>query len=295
MSCPLLLLGLGPAAVVVRPAAPYTWSDAWTDTKLQGSTWRLTLDVGRLQNTRMPAEWAASGARLSLPIEVTFGDKPVPGGEMRWDVDEPACCPAKQLQATAGSFVGKDGEESVAVRAGGWLAEPADRCGMRVLRAYLDFPDGAARNDAVLPAGRVFFRAACWDGDALSATIAEAKAVKAKLDAALGRPSAGADAGEHSSADHVFSPAKLLERARVDYVQGGAERAETLRFHHEILERSLPDEHGVLSGPGGVQLAAAGLLSVQANGPFNLWGALGYRFHTIGRVSFAPVERSEAL
>ena len=110
----------------------------------------------------MPEEWSASGARLPLSLEVRFTGEPVAGGDLRWSVEEPSCCPAKRLLASPATFVGPEGAVTVAVGAGGWLAEPADRCGRSALRFYLDFPDGARRNGASLPKGRVFFRAACW-------------------------------------------------------------------------------------------------------------------------------------
>lgn len=224
----------------------------------------------------MPDDWASSGARLSLPVEVIFTDEPI-AGDLRWTVDETACCPAKQLQATPGRFVGKQGEVGVPVRPGGWLAEPADRCGQKVMRFYLDFPDGAQRNDAVLPEGRVFFHAACWDGEKLRTFEAERAAVQAELDASLAK-----DTG-------------LLERVQA----ATSERAEILRYQLEILQRSLPGPQGVIPGPGGVQLAAGGVLSVKANSASNLWGALGDRFHIIGRFSFTPIagrkEQRDAL
>ena len=111
----------------------------------------------------MPEEWSASGARLPLSLEVCFTREPVSGGDLLWSVDEPSCCPAKRLLVTsAPTIVGADGEVAVAVGAGGWLAEPEDRCGRSTLRFYLDFPDGAERNGARLPPGRVFFSSACW-------------------------------------------------------------------------------------------------------------------------------------
>ena len=91
----------------------------------------------------MPEEWSASGARLPLSLDVCFTGDPVSGGDLRWSVEEPSCCPAKRLLVTsAATLIGADGEVSVAVGAGGWLAEPEDRCGRSTLRFYLDFPDG---------------------------------------------------------------------------------------------------------------------------------------------------------
>ena len=242
---------------------PFAWNDAWTNPMLQGTTWKMTLDVGRVPGTRMPKDWAASGARLAVPMEITFTEDHVsdPAGAFRWLVEEPACCPARRIAATPGSFVSVNGEETVAVGAGGWLVEPMDRCGMSVLRWYIDFPEGAQRNDASLPAGRVFFRSACWDGEMLSQSQREAEAVQAKLTA---------------STDAAAAASNLIERAQAVTSQD----ADTLRFHQEILERSLPDERGVIEGPGGLQVAAGGDLCIKAF-------PLGYR--TIGRFSLKAV------
>lgn len=262
-----------------KPVRVSQWTESWTNPKLAGSSWRITLNVGREPGMhQMPEDWAKSGARLSLPLEISFTDDLVsgsdPGGDWLWTIEELACCPSRRLLATAGSFVGAQGEVNVPVHHGGWLAEPPDRCGMSVLRFYLDFPDGAQRNDAVLPAGRVFFQAACWDESDLNAFEAEAEVVQAELDELQG-------GGDRTVAEQV-------EYQREG---GGSQRAEVLGFQLEILQRSLPT-CGVLSGSGGVQLAAEGTLSVKRNWLWNLWGALNNRFCTIGRFSFAPLTRN---
>ena len=43
---------------------------------LEGTSWRVTLNIGREAGTWMPDEWAKSGARLSVPLTVTFTDEP---------------------------------------------------------------------------------------------------------------------------------------------------------------------------------------------------------------------------
>ena len=44
---------------------------------LDGTAWRLLLNVGREKGTWMPSEWGASGARLALPLDVRFSDDPL--------------------------------------------------------------------------------------------------------------------------------------------------------------------------------------------------------------------------
>ena len=41
---------------------------------------QITLNIGREPGTWMPKEWAASGARLSLPMRVRFSDESVDMG-----------------------------------------------------------------------------------------------------------------------------------------------------------------------------------------------------------------------
>ena len=128
-----------------------------------GTTARVTLDVGREAGTMMEGDWAASGARLLLPVNLAFSPRPVeidfPGEEglggrraRRLDVLDDVL-----------SFVGPAGEVRVEVDGGAWAALPIDEPGADPsggafkLRFFLDFPSGAARNDVTLPPGRVFF------------------------------------------------------------------------------------------------------------------------------------------
>jgi hypothetical protein len=48
-----------------------------------------------------------------------------------------------------------------------------------MLHHMIHHDPGAERNGASLPAGRIFFNAACWDGAVLSRYEAEAEAVRA--------------------------------------------------------------------------------------------------------------------
>ena len=55
---------------------------------------------------------------------------------------------------------------TVACDGGGWWAAPTGRPGEQSLRFFLDFPQGAERNDVSIPPGRVFFSSALLNGDA---------------------------------------------------------------------------------------------------------------------------------
>ena len=125
----------------------------------------------------MPEEWAASGARLSLPLDIEFLEEPLiepgtplpsllmtPGEPMLGNQFE-----IKRLKCTGGSFVGEQGEVVVRATGGAWSAQEPGRCSQRVLRFYIDFPEDAVRNDVTLPAGRVFFNTAVWESEEMKA------------------------------------------------------------------------------------------------------------------------------
>ena len=128
---------------------------------LSGLTCTATLNLGREPGTWMPQEWAASGARLSLPLELRFSDELVDLGFPGEEVFGGRA--ARRLVCDGGSFVGPQGEVKVSSTGGAWVVEPSGQEGEGRVRFFLDFPEGATRNDVSLPAGRVYFSCACWE------------------------------------------------------------------------------------------------------------------------------------
>jgi len=139
-------------------------------TLVQHNKCRLVLSIGRVDGTAMPPDWAASGARLVLPnLEVEFqADKAkererLLGGPLQQQM---ALIPTIQP-----SFVGINGQTIVPVKAGAYCLSSStfdERSPRKNFRFYLDFPEGALRNDVSLPAERIFFNIDCWvENDAL--------------------------------------------------------------------------------------------------------------------------------
>ena len=132
---------------------------------LNGFSCRVTINIGREPGTWMPDDWAASGARMSLPLDVTFSDELVECAEPNFlqnrDVKLPSLSgegsSTSRLHCSGGSFVGAQGEVVVKADGGAWSAQPTGQCGEHLLRFYLDFPEGTARNDVSSPAGRPYF------------------------------------------------------------------------------------------------------------------------------------------
>jgi hypothetical protein len=115
----------------------------------------------------MPAEWASSGAKLGFSLQLEFTD------ELCWD--EMTEDKLLRSDAMMGSqllvvnplnepvFVSNKGSETINVLSGAYggqmIAAKSQKC---ALRFFLEFPDGAQRNDVTLPEGRIYFLASCW-------------------------------------------------------------------------------------------------------------------------------------
>ena len=171
----------------------------------------------------MPDGWAASGARLSLPLEIEFLEDPLiepgtslpsllltPGEPMLGNQFE-----IKKLKCTGGSFVGEQGEQYVEATGGAWSAQEPGRCSQRVLRFYIDFPQGAARNDVTLPAGRVFFNTAMGESEEMRASQRLKAGVESELEA-LRSEQAATRAAEESGmglVDQANALRKAVKRA----------------------------------------------------------------------------------
>ena len=149
---------------------------------LAGMECRVTLDAGRERGTMMAPEWAASGARLLLPVNLRFTGR-------RTKIDFPGeealggrFCYGLDVLDNCITLVGARGEVRVPVEGGCWATLPiterkADN-GKAKLRFFLDFPEDASRNDVTLPAGRIFFSGVCFaDADQAPLEVGESLVV----------------------------------------------------------------------------------------------------------------------
>mmetsp|Transcript_23866 Transcript_23866/g.50609 ORF Transcript_23866/g.50609 Transcript_23866/m.50609 type:complete len:326 (-) Transcript_23866:208-1185(-) len=134
----------------------------------------IQMTVGRTPDTAMPPEWAASGAKLGLPLQVQFSPQAQDNAESILSQEPP-----ETLLATAPdspnftvtplkepSFVSLKGVETVEVTEGRMACSLSSATMMQYsFRFFLDFPKGAVKNDVSLPAERIYFMTACWNKD----------------------------------------------------------------------------------------------------------------------------------
>lgn len=253
--------------------------------RLSGSAWRLRLNVGREPGSAMPPEWANSGARLAFSVDVRFSDE-----RSQSAAAEPLIGPldgTRNLQplSDTASFVGTNGEVTVPIGAGAWRATQIDGPSTAELRCYLDFPEGAVRNEVELPAGRIFFTGAVvWDEKALLKAEAEAASLSQDLDALKAEALALADEASDSSSSPIAKAAAVRKGVLVQDKQ----RLKKAQLADAF--RSLPDREGA-QGSGTSTSSAAlpgvvvgraqrGCLSVKRRG-----GLFGLRevYNIIGR------------
>ena len=136
----------------------------------------LQVSVGRIPGTAMPEEWAASGAKLGFLLEVEFCKESCANYEMTKERlllgsatstkgFRPSTSLIKAVEVLNDpTFISANGQQQIAVS-----TEGAYGCDLQNLqsqqygfRFFLDFPEGAVRNDVELPAERIYFISSCW-------------------------------------------------------------------------------------------------------------------------------------
>lgn len=132
--------------------------------RVENAQCKLNILVGRIPGTAMHPEWASSGAKLSLPLEIKFCKDACTEHEMnkeRFLGDNPPFLAVEPL--TNPTFISVKGTETVQVTPGayGCALQEADSKHYS-FGFFLDFPNGAIRNDVKLPAERIYFKSSFW-------------------------------------------------------------------------------------------------------------------------------------
>ena len=253
------------SAVVAVAALQIAKSSATIN--LEDTICRLQLSIGRVDGTAMPADWAASGVRLTLPnLELQFratesDDKekllgPLTSQRVLEPLTEPTLVDLKGLQR-------------VRVETGAYCFFRQQGPKMN-FRFFLDFPDGAERNDVRLPAERVFFTSICWlDGDELAEEVALQQATQVELQQLE-------DLYDKLDDDKGVLQQTLRLRSKILL----KDRINLLRARLNEQDGILPDVHEnpVIHGPG-VLFSKEGCMTVKRFG-----GILGMReeYHIVG-------------
>ena len=238
---------------------------------LQGQSVRLSLNVGREPGTAMPTEWAASGARLGLSLNVRFGEQPASKAAAELLVEDDI----RQLKPIGDSprLVGEAGEQTVNVRAGAWCTGPDRRGDRESLNFWLNFPDGATRRDVSIPPGPVFFICpGVWSHEALAKLHDDLDRTQAEYDA-LGEQMRALDANK--------APLARLLQFRQQVLL--SERRTNLGSVLRSREKRLPMDAVVDLGSG-VSVERKGGLCVRREKQF------GVEYHILGTFTISALD-----
>jgi hypothetical protein len=249
---------------------------------LAGTSWRIALNIGRERGTWMPEEWAASGARLVLPVDVRFDTEPATEEHEPLIGEQDGTCRLRALGPA--KFVGATGEVEVPALDGCWRATESGRGGEVFLRFFLDFPKEAVRNDVVFPSGRVFFTNGLWDAEQLALCEEAVAQLQQQVDEI--------DQQQKASEAKVAADGGLLTRAGA--LREGARRYEErdlLLAKLRAVVVSLPGPSGTVDGPSGLAVGKRGGLSVKRRGPW--YRGFGDEYHMLGTFSMAPLEAED--
>lgn len=136
--------------------------------RIQTAQCELLVSIGRIPGTAMPSEWAASGAKLGFPLEIEFTDEEYSTYEMTKErlLTGDIRNFRSVVPLNVPTFISRKGQETIKVLPGAYSCELQSlEAQQYTVRFFLDFPEGAIRNDVELPAERIYFLSSCWIKD----------------------------------------------------------------------------------------------------------------------------------
>lgn len=264
-------------------------SNAALLSRLQTIQAELLVSIGRIPGTAMPPEWAASGAKLGFALEVEFTNEPPNEYEMTKErllkgdaIMGSTLYSVEPLNIP--SFVSTNGKEEIKVEGGAYGCQIQGlESRQYAFRFFMDFPQGAIRNDVELPAERIYFLSSCWllsSGEGGDKSIERARKRQDGLLQSLQQITNENDEIEQKSAkSNIFQKATLF-REQINLV----ERREKLSAQLTDLEQKYPlDSSKVIQGPNRITFAKEGMVAVK-----RLRGAMGTKeqYHWVGTFTF---------
>jgi len=265
-------------------------------TRLQDIQCELALSIGRIPGTAMPPEWAASGAKLGLTLELEFtsdtADYKMSKERLLLQGNDNTSSSSKlytTIPLNEPSFITTQGTQLVKVLPGAYGCQIQQvQSQQYALRFFVDFPDGAVRNDVELPPERIYFLSSCWNNgdndegnEGSSLLLRRAVERQRKLEEGIEEITRQLDKIEEKQQQqqNLFQKAMKF-RESVDLV----ERRGKLKVQLEELEQIYPLDSGkVIRGPNNILFAKEGVIAVK-----RLRGAMGTReqYHWIGTFTF---------
>ena len=253
--------------------------------QLQTIQAELLLSIGRVPGTAMPPEWAASGAKLAFPLEVEFTDDPPDEYEMSKErlLRGDALMGSNLMSVDVlnePSFVSSNGREVIKVLDGAYGCQIQNVASQQyALRWFLDFPEGAKRNDVELPAERIYFLSSCWLAD--ESILSRARRRRDTIDNSIQEITQELETLEEQQSAGFLQKIGSFKQS-IDLV----ERRGRLRAQLDEIDQTYPlDSSKVIRGPkpSNIIFAKEGMVAVKR---FRGVGGTKEQYHWVGTFTF---------
>lgn len=161
------------------------------ETLLDGTKWKISLDIGREMGTWMPKDWGISGDRLKLDFDIEFTDEQLyEREEFLGSMGDAKIVAVKGGRMTLSPSV-TEGVKEISVKNGGWRVSRGNGpMGTSLLRFYIETDEKISRKggDVYCPAGRIY--CSCGFFNANTPSRGEKERYKKKLDDLIARAEA---------------------------------------------------------------------------------------------------------
>jgi hypothetical protein len=146
------------------PTATKQLTQRRDDELLDGTFWKVALDIGREPGTWMPKTWGLSGERLLLNLDMEFLSVPLMdqeeflGARRGGNKNHHKVLRVKQNQLTLSPTL-TEGTKKIAVKNGGWtISRGGGPLGTDLLRFYVEVEEEVRHcgGDVYCPAGRIY-------------------------------------------------------------------------------------------------------------------------------------------
>lgn len=237
----------------------------------------LSVEVGQIPGTSTN-EWG--GAKLGFILEVGFTN--VKNETQQLDGDALMGNKLQQvLPLNQPSFINASGTQIIDVNPGCYGCSIQDKDSEQcALRWYLDFPNGAKRNDVELPAERIYFLSKCWNqpsNDESMYKLERARIRKKQILSDIELTEARFNKIRNSPpAGNIF--ADVIQNAfNFRHIAVLISRKKRLEMELNDIEKSFPlDSDKVILGPNNIMYAKEGVIALKRSrkylfvGTFNI-------------------------
>jgi hypothetical protein len=230
-----------------------------------------------------PPEWAASGAKLGLSLELEFTNETADYEMSKERLLKGDALMGSKLYTlhplNEPTFISSKGIEVVKVLPGAYGCQiQGIESQQYAFRFFLDIPEKAIRNDVELPAERIYFLSSCWNVEDES-TLRRAQLRQKKMEQSIQDITRELESMEEQQGNNLFQKAMRF-RDSVALV----EKRGKLKVQLEELEQTYPlQSERVVRGPNNIIFAKEGVIAVK-----RLRGAMGTReqYHWIGTFTY---------